>query len=71
MLDVINSLFSNIRTHFQQAINDIKINDTREAISELNRVINSLREQEQGVLMIKGLPSTTDITSNRGNAITG
>ena len=70
MLDVINSLSSNIRTHFRQAINDIKINDTKEAILELNRVINSLREQ-QGVLMIKGLPSTTDITSNRANATTG
>jgi hypothetical protein len=68
MLDVINSLSSNIRTHFRQAINDIKINDTKEAISEVNRVINSLKEQEQGVLMIKGLPSTTDITSNRANA---
>lgn len=71
MLDVINSLSSNIRTHFQQAINDIKINDTKEAISELNKVINSLREEEQGVLMIKGLPATTDITSNHVNTITG
>jgi hypothetical protein len=57
--------------YFQQAVNDIKINDTKQAISELNNVINSLREQEQGVLMIKGLQATTDITSNRVNAITG
>jgi hypothetical protein len=71
MVNVVNSVSSNIRTHFQQAINDIKINDTKEAISELNRVINSLREQEQGVLMIKGLPATTDITSDRVKAITG
>jgi hypothetical protein len=71
MRDVINSLFSNIRMYFQQTVNDMKINDTKEAISELNNVINSLREQEQGVLMIKGLPATTDITSNRLNAITG
>jgi septum formation inhibitor MinC len=40
MFDVMNSLFSNIRTHFQQSINDIKINDSRAAISDLNRVIN-------------------------------
>ncbi|HXP49248.1 MAG TPA: hypothetical protein VN922_04800, partial [Bacteroidia bacterium] len=71
MLDVVNSLSSNIRTHFQQAINDIKIKDTKEATSELNRVINSLREQAQGVLMIMGLSATTNITSDRVNAITG
>jgi hypothetical protein len=65
MLDVINSLFSNTRTHFQQSINDIKANDTKEALSELNKVINSLDEQVQGVLMIKGLPSTAVITTNR------
>ncbi|MGC1928478.1 MAG: hypothetical protein WA667_05845 [Candidatus Nitrosopolaris sp.] len=71
MLNVINSLFSNTRTHFQQSINDLKISDTKEAISELNKVINSLNEQEQGVLMIKGiLPSTTVITSNQVNATT-
>jgi len=71
MLNVINSLFSNTRMHLQQAVNDIKINDTKGAISELNRVINSLSEQEQGVLMIKGLPATTNITSARVNGITG
>lgn len=65
MLDVISSLFSNTRTHFQQSINDIKANDTKEALSELNKVINSLDQQVQGVLMIKGLPSTAVITSNR------
>ncbi len=52
MVDVVNSVSSNIRTHFQQAINDIKINDTKEAITELNKVIYSLRGQEQGVLML-------------------
>ncbi len=71
MVDVVNSLSSNIRTHFQQAINDIKINDTKEAVLELTRVINSLTEQEQGVLMIMGLPATINITSDRVNAITG
>ena len=71
MLDVINSLFTNTRMHFQQSINDLKISDTKEAISELNKVINSLNEQEQGVLMIKGIfPSTTVITSNQVNATT-
>jgi hypothetical protein len=49
--------------HFQQSINDIKINDIQAAISELNKVIISLA-QEKGVLMTKGiLPSTTIITS--------
>jgi hypothetical protein len=67
MFEVMNSLFSNTRTYFQQSINDIKINDTRAAISELNRVINSLAEQEKGMLMIKGiLPSAT----NQVNATT-
>jgi hypothetical protein len=71
MLDVINSLFSNTRAHFQQSIYDLKISDTKEAISELNKVLNSLEEQEQGVLMIKGIfPSTTVITSNHVNATT-
>jgi ribosomal protein S20 len=70
MLDTMNSLFSNTRTHFQQSINDIKANDTKEAVSELNKVINSLDEQVQGVLMIKGLPSTAVITTNRVNATT-
>jgi hypothetical protein len=70
MLDVINSLFSNTRTHFQQSINDIKANDTKEALSELNKVINSLDEQVQGVLMIKGLPSTAVIPTNRVNVTT-
>jgi hypothetical protein len=70
MLDVIDSLFSNTRTHFQQSINDIKANDTKEALSELNKVINSLDEQVQGVLMIKGLPSTAVITTNRVNVTT-
>jgi hypothetical protein len=60
MLDAINSLFSSIRTYFQRAIHDIMINDTKDAISELNKVINSLRGQEQGVLMIKGLSATTN-----------
>ena len=70
MVDVVNSLSSNIRTHFQQAINNIKINYAKEAISELNRVINSLGEQVQGVLMIKGLSSPADITTNRVNVTT-
>jgi hypothetical protein len=69
MLDVITSLFSNTRTHFQQSINDIKANNTKEALSELNKVINSLDEQVQGVLMIKGLPSTAVITTNRVNVM--
>jgi hypothetical protein len=64
MHDIMNSLFSNTRMHFQQSINDIKINDIQAAISELNKVIISLAEQEKGVLMIKGiLQSTTVITS--------
>ena len=55
MHDIMNSLFSNTRMHFQQSINDIKINDIQSF---------SLAEQEKGVLMIKGiLPSTTIITS--------
>jgi hypothetical protein len=66
MLDVINSLFSNTRT---QSINDIKVNDTKEALSEINKVISSLDEQVQGVLMIKGLPSTAVIL-NRVNVTT-
>jgi DNA-binding MltR family transcriptional regulator len=70
MLDVISSLFSNTRTHFQQSINDIKANDTKEALSELNKVINSIDQQVQGVLMIKGLPSTAVITTNRVNVTT-
>jgi hypothetical protein len=70
MLDVIDSLFSNTRMHFQQSFNDIKANDTKEALSELNKVINSLDEQVQGVLMIKGLPSTAVITTNRVNVTT-
>ena len=46
------------------SINDLKISDTKEAISELNKVINSLDEQEQGVLMIKGiLPSTARLAT--------
>jgi hypothetical protein len=65
MLDVISSLFSNTRTHFQQSINDIKANDIKEALSELNKVINSLDQQVQGVLMIKGLPSPAVISTNR------
>lgn len=69
MLDVINSLFSNTRAHFQQSINDIKTNDTKQALSDLNKVISSLDEQVQGVLMIKGLPSAV-ITANRVNVTT-
>jgi len=41
MFDVINSLFGVTRTHFQQSINDIRVSDTKEALSELNKVINS------------------------------
>jgi hypothetical protein len=64
MHDIMNSLFSNTRIHFQQSINDIKINDKQAAISELNKVIISFAEREKGVLMIKGiLPSTTIINS--------
>lgn len=70
MLDVINSLFGDTRTHFQQSINDIRVSDTKEALSELNKVINSLDEQVQGVLMIKGLPLTAVITSSRVNVTT-
>ena len=70
MLDVISSLFSNTRTHLQQSINDIKANDTKEALSELYKVMNSLDQQVQGVLMIKGLPSTAVITTNRVNPTT-
>lgn len=70
MLDVMSSLFGNTRTHFQQSINDIKANDTKEALSELNKVINSLDEQVQGVLMIKGLPLTAVIATNRVNLTT-
>jgi hypothetical protein len=70
MLDVINSLFGDTRTHFQQSINDIKVSDTKGALSELNKVINSLDEQVQGVIMIKGLPLTVVITSSRVNVTT-
>lgn len=64
MHDIMNSLFSNTRMYFQQSINDIKINNIQAAISELNKVIISLAEQEKGVLMTKGiLPSTTIIAS--------
>ena len=67
MLAVINSLFGDTRTHFQQSINDIKVSDTKGALSELNKAINSLDEQVQGVLMIKGLPLTA---SSRVNVTT-
>jgi hypothetical protein len=70
MLDVINSLFSDTRAHFQQSINDIKANDTKQALSDLNKVISSLDEDVQGVLMIKGLPSTAVISTNRVNVTT-
>ena len=70
MLNAISSLFENTRTHFQQSISDIKANDTKEALSELNKVISSLDEQVQGVLMVKGLPSTAVITTNRVNLTT-
>ena len=43
MFDVLNSLFSNTRTHFQQSIND-----TQAAIWELTKVITSLAEKEKG-----------------------
>ena len=63
MLDVVNSLFGKTRTHLQQSIDDIKINDTQGTISELNKLIISLDEQEKGVLMIKGIsPSTASMT---------
>jgi len=68
MLDVINSLFSNTRSHLQQSINGMKANDTKEALSQLNKAISSLDEQVQGVLMIKGLPST--VITNRVNLTT-
>ncbi|MGB7955123.1 MAG: hypothetical protein WCF23_14185 [Candidatus Nitrosopolaris sp.] len=72
MLDVVNSLFGNTRTHLQLSSNDIKNNDTQGAISELNKVIMSLDGQKKGVLMIKGIsPSTTAMTSNQVNATTG
>ncbi len=49
--------------HFQQSINDIKINDIQEQF-RTKQSYYSLAEQEKGVLMIKGiLPSTTIITS--------
>jgi hypothetical protein len=55
MIDFVNSLFNNTRTHLKQSISFLKIgnsSNTDKAISELSIIDELIKRNEQGILMM-------------------
>ena len=60
MIDFVNSLFNNTRTHLKQSINFLKAgggSNTDKAISELGIIDELIKRNEQGMLMMIGISS--------------
>ena len=60
MIDFVNSLFNNTRTHLKQSISFLKIggsSNTDKAISELGIIDELIKRNEQGMLMMIGISS--------------
>jgi len=60
MIDFVNSLFNNTRTHLKQSINFLKAgggSNTDKAISELGIIDELVKRNEQGMLMMIGISS--------------
>jgi len=60
MIDFVNSLFNNTRTHLKQSINFLKAgggSNTHKAISELGIIDELVKRNEQGMLMMIGISS--------------
>ncbi len=55
MIDFINSIFNNTRTHLIQSIDDLKSGDRKTAISELAIVGQLLSAHQQGILTMIGI----------------
>ena len=55
MIDFIDSIFNNTRTHLKQSIDDLKGGNKQAAISDLNAVGKLLRTHQQGILTMIGL----------------
>jgi hypothetical protein len=58
MIDFVNSLFNNTRTHLKQSISFLKIggsSNTDKAISELGIIDELIKRNEQGMLMMIGI----------------
>ena len=60
MIDFVNSLFNNTRTHLKQSVNFLKAgggSNTDKAISELGIIDELVKRNEQGMLMMIGISS--------------
>jgi hypothetical protein len=58
MIDFVNSLFNNTRTHLKQSISFLKIggsSNSDKAISELSIIDELIKGNEQGILMMIGI----------------
>jgi hypothetical protein len=54
MLDIVYAFLNSTRTHLKQSIADINSGDLQGAVSQLKIVNQSIRGNEQGMLMILG-----------------
>jgi hypothetical protein len=67
MIDFVNSLFNNTRTHLKQSINFLKAgggSNTDKAISELGIIDELIKRNEQGMLMMIGISSANATVRN-------
>ena len=67
MIDFVNSLFNNTRTHLKQSINFLKAgggSNTDKAISELGIIDELMKRNEQGMLMMIGISSANATARN-------
>jgi hypothetical protein len=67
MIDFVNSLFNNTRTHLKQSINFLKAgggSNTDKAISELGIIDELIKRNEQGMLMMIGISSANATARN-------
>ena len=55
MIDFINSIFNNTRTHLKLSIDDLRDSNRQAAISELNTVGLLLKAHQQGILTMMGI----------------
>jgi hypothetical protein len=67
MIDFVNSLFNNTRTHLKQSINFLKAgggSNIDKAISELGIIDELIKRNEQGMLMMIGISSANGTARN-------
>ena len=66
MIDFVNSLFNNTRTHLKQSISFLSIggSNSDKAISELSIIDELIKRNEQGILMMIGISLANTTTKN-------